>query len=30
MNDHLPKMPGLIADPDAEVEGGYEKVDRSS
>ncbi len=28
MNDHLPKMPGLISDPDSEVEGGYEKVDR--
>jgi GTP cyclohydrolase I len=28
MNDHLPKTPSLIAEADAEVEGGYEKVDR--
>ena len=28
MNDHLPKTPGHAPDPDAEVEGGYEKVDR--
>ncbi|MCX7198533.1 MAG: GTP cyclohydrolase I FolE [Proteobacteria bacterium] len=28
MNDHLPKTPGHTPDPDAEVENGYEKVDR--